>query len=750
MRQTSEIRSPKAENDGPETRQLHIRRLASSLPTGIVIGILAVLSQVSYGVLLFTGDLSGFVSQGIGLVLFGAVVFSAILALTSSFSGTIALSQGGPAAILGVLATIMANRMPASATPETVYYTVVAAVMLTSLITGMFFLLMGYFKLGNLVRFVPYPVIGGFLAGVGWLVIKGAINSMTERSLKFSNVPLFLQVQILIKWLPGVIFGIVLLLILRRYKHFLIMPALFLTAIGLFYLTLRLTGTSVAEAGSQGWFLGPFSSGSLWKPLTLSSFSQVDWMVLLKHIGNAAPILLISLISFLLNATGLELVIQKDFDLNRELQLVGAANVAAGLGGGPVGYHVLGQSTLAYRMGDSSRFVGLCVTGVCGATLFFGASLLSYFPKPVLGGSLVFIGLSFLVEWVYDARQKLPKIDYLLVLLILVVIGVFGFLQGVGVGLLVAGGLFILNYSRMTVVRNELSGANYHSNFDRSEHHRQTLRQKGEQITILKLHGFIFFGTANTLLERIRQRIHDSDHLPLRYLVLDFHHVRGLDSSVMYSFIKMKQLAKNHDFVLVLTYLSQEIRHQLEEAEILEDDTTLCRAFPDLDHSLEWCEDQVLLAENLSLLEEKQPLQQQLEHIFPHPAIAAKLMRYLEKCVKAPGTYLMRYGDPADDLYFIESGVVTIQIDLEEGKVLRLRTRGAGTTIGEVGLFLGGMRSASVVIERHGTFYRLTADALKRMQADDPDVLVELHVFIIRLLAERLADSSRIIKTMVD
>ena len=59
--------------------------------------------------------------------------------------------------------------------PPDVFLTVVAATLVVTVLCGVVFLVLGTFRLGNLVRFVPYPVVGGFLAGTGWLLFKGGI-----------------------------------------------------------------------------------------------------------------------------------------------------------------------------------------------------------------------------------------------------------------------------------------------------------------------------------------------------------------------------------------------------------------------------------------------------------------------------------------------------------------------------------------------------------------------------------------------
>ena len=156
--------------------------------------------------------------------------------------------------ILASIAAAIATQMPDGGTSEQLLITVVGAIALTSLLTGVFLFILGQLKLGELIRFLPYPVVGGFLAGLGCLLSQGAIKVMTDLELSSS----LFQAEVLLRWLPGLIFAIILLLVSRRYTHFLILPASFLAATGLFYLVLLLTNTPVSQASAQGWLLGPF------------------------------------------------------------------------------------------------------------------------------------------------------------------------------------------------------------------------------------------------------------------------------------------------------------------------------------------------------------------------------------------------------------------------------------------------------------------------------------------------------------
>jgi SulP family sulfate permease len=488
------------------------------------------------------------------------------------------------------------------------------------------------------------------------------------------------------------------------------------------------------------------SAGALWHPWDWAALQQIHWDVIGRQAGNLAAVVMVSVITILLRATGIELITAQNADLNHELRAAGLANLVAGLGGGMIGFHSLIDAVLAHKM-KATRLVGVVLAGICSVALVAGGAFLSFFPRPVLGGLLLFLGLDLIIEWVYKPWFKLPKVDYAMVILILAAINLIGFLEGVGLGLALAMVVFIVNYSSLSVVKHTLSGATYTSNVDRPRLYHQLLRQKGHWLYILELQGFIFFGTAQRLLDQIRQRIHDPALSPPHFVVLDFRLVSGLDSSAVLSFAKMKQLAQAHHFTLVLTHLAPKMQPQVSE---LFADPPVCRAFPDLDHGLEWCEDQAIETfESVGLSAKPPTLLKQLEKGLPRTVNAALLLASFERREFAPGACLICQGAESRELYIIEMGQVTVQRQLSSGAV-RLRTLGAGTIVGELGLYLRQPASASVVADQLTVAYSLTAAQLQRMEHDAPELASAFHRFIVGLLSERVARMNSTVQALLD
>jgi SulP family sulfate permease len=682
------------------------------------------------------------------MALFTALVVGVFVSLTSSYRGTVAIPQDRIAPILALVASVIAARM-SGATPEQTFATVVLGIALCTLGAGILLSVLGTFRLGNLIRFIPMPVVGGFLAGSGWLLLKGSLRVMTGELGGWSDLPRLVAPETLVDWGPGALLGIVLFITLRLSRRALTLPVMLLGAVALFYAILAVADISVVDARLRGWLPQPIESDGVWKPVTLAVLGQADWTVLLGQIGSFATVFVVSVVSILLNASALEYATGKEIDLNRELRVTGVANLITGLGGGMVGFHSLSLSGLVHRMGVQSRVAGLTAALLAGLTLLLGGSALSYFPLPVLGGLLFLLGMSFLVDWLYDAWFRLPRTDYLTVLLILAVIGTIGYMEGVGVGIIAAVLFFVVKYSRINVVRNDLTGAYHRSNVDRPRHHLRVLEQKGEQILILELQGFIFFGTANNLLNRVRDRVVDTEADPLRFLVLDFRRVTGLDSSAILSLTKMRDLGKKEGFIIVLTHVSRQVNRLMAAVGIEEKDAAVLM-FVDLDHGVEWCENEVLHAEVGEDEGEAISLRRELAAHCRRELELSMLMEYFERSEVEAGVTLLEQGDVSNDLLYLEAGQVTVWLGLGGGRKARLRSMRAGTVVGELGMVLGERRTATVTTDGPSIVYRLSTEALERMREEHPELAAAFHEFLIKLLAERLVHSNRALQALTD
>jgi SulP family sulfate permease len=715
------------------------------LLSGVLMGSTEVFVSLSLGALIFSGPLEPYLPQGIGMSLFTASLIMILTTVLSSLPGMIASVQDTSSVLLAVIAAGLVGGLSASPSKD-LLATVMVAIAVSTVASGLILTAVGVFKLGGLVRYIPYPVVGGFLAGTGLLLARGSVGAMTDYSLTIANLPHLMRSDQILMWLPGVFFALVLFFGLRYTNHILALPGLLLACLGLFYLALLVSGVSIQEASRLGLLIGGVGPIE-WKPFNPALLLHADWTAILGQAGNIAVLSAISLISLLLNATGIELAVKKDMRLDQELRTSGIANLLSGLGGGIIGYHSLSLTILGRRIGGGGRLTGFVAGIVIGAMLFFGASLLIYFPKPLLGGILLFLGLDFLVEWVVNSYPRFSHAEYGVVLLILVVIAVSDFLVGVGVGLAVMVVMFVLAYSQVDVVHHALSGSETQSNVERSTSQRRVLIEHGDQIYVLALQGFIFFGTANAVLERVQKRLDESGPHALRFIIFDLRRVSGVDSSAALSFDKVRQLAEANRFTLALTGTTASILEGLQ-IKPSETDGARLRIFPDLDHGLEWCEDQILMEMGYARREQDAGLASQLVETGLEPALANRLMAYLEQVLLQPGERLIARGDQADAMYFIESGRLSVYLELSKEKRVRLRTLQRGSSVGEMGLYLNQPRVAAVIAEQLSIAYRLSRLSLEKMEHDEPQLAAQFHAMMVRMLSEMLSLTTRHVEAL--
>jgi sulfate permease, SulP family len=697
--------------------QFRLNSLLPNLITGLTVGAIGVLFDLSFTALIFSGRLESHLAAGIGLVMFSVAATRIITAFTSSLPGMIADLGTVESAILAWSAGMIAKEIPASVSSTEVFVTVLAAIALTSILTGAFLLILGGLRIGEFVRTMPYPVVGGFIASSGWLLVKGGFKVMTDQPLDLTHLPALLQSDSLLQWFPGLLLAIYLLVLSQRRTHPLAMPASLAVSVGLFYLLLSLTGTSPAQASAQGWTLEIAASQGTWQPLSLAALSQVHWSAIYSQLTCTITVIVVTAIALLMKVTGLELLVDREIDMNRELKVAGLANFVTGLGGGILSYHALSDSMLSYKMGGKTRLSTLAGAAVFIVVPLLGASFLAYFPKPILGGMLLFLGFALLLEWVYDAWFKLSKADYAIVQLISVVSVVIGFLQGLTVGWLLAGILFVIRYSRLYTVRSGVSGSDRPSSVVRSSQERQILHESGAQIYLLEPQGFLFFGTANSLINQVRQRIVDGS--PVRFIVLDFSQVIDIDASAVQSFTRLKPLIVKHNLTLVLTQLAPTVRAKFEQADWFNLPDRL-EIFADLNKGLAWCEDQILAAD--------------LHYFLPEP------LRSLEKSLsrKEQLTQFIRYFEPfqlskrqlklypealPEGMYWVIAGETTVVLELP---------------LQADGLTTASLNSSHLTSQNSDSldFYYLSQAALKQMQLDDPAIAAELQKLMDHLLIE--------------
>ncbi len=287
---------------------------------GLVVTLTSLPFALSLGALVFSGPLAPYVGVGVGLVLFSGLVLGLVGERLSGRGGAIVLVQDKTAVILAAAAAVAGDVLARSPGANPLP-TVLVLLALGTLFTGATMWTLGRLRLGQLVRFIPFPVIAGFLAGTGAVLLLGAIEVMAHRPFAASH----LAPALLVRWLPGLLFGLFLAWWIERSPSKLAIPQALAVGTGLCFAALWAGGVGADAAMAGGWLLGPLPGGVLWPP-TVPDAATVDWRALLHGLPNLGPLAIVAVLGLLLNISSAEAVTDSEYDLDRELRANGAAN----------------------------------------------------------------------------------------------------------------------------------------------------------------------------------------------------------------------------------------------------------------------------------------------------------------------------------------------------------------------------------------------------------------------------------------
>ena len=351
-----------------------------------------------------------------------------------------------------------------------------------------------------------------------------------------------------------------------------------------------------------------------------------------------------------------------------------------------------------------------------------GAEFMKIVPTFLLGGLLIYVGLEFLIDWVWKARDELPLSDYIVVILILIEIIFSDILQGVTFGFFVAIILFVVNYSKLSVIKIETNDSDHASNVDRDLETRELLNKEGNRVLILILQGFIFFGTADKLITSIRNRIKDPEAHKVDFLVLDFHHVSQLDTSAIITFSKLAQLSDREGFHIVISGAHDSSLKQLVKHGFFTfGDQEWERIYKEqLDTAVDWCERRILADLNINAGDHKLTLEEVLGSITYEESDVKLLSDFFVIENRKAGEYFFNEGDKGESLYFVGSGTVVVVLKVPHQKERILRKHKSGAILGEMAIYTGDNRTASVRIEDDAQLFRLDKGKLEEMSGKFP------------------------------
>lgn len=719
-----------------------VKRALNDILGGAAASVLTVTFGLSYALLIFAGPLSPFLAYGIAATFISSAVLAAIVALGSSLPFAIAAPDSSTAAVTGILAASLVERVVAANPAAPLLSPVLITLGLSTVLTGVALCGLGLTRMGRAIRYVPYPVVGGFLGATGLLILMGAIRVITDHPVEFATLTRLANGIAMSELGAACAMALVLYLTWHRSRGPFGLPIILIGGVLTAHLAFWITGVSLTEARALGWTFQPPPQAAFMVPWHVDGLIHYPWFAVPDLLGNLVAVIFVTASSTLFNTTGIEVAVHREANLERELNATGTANMLTGVLGGYAGCISVSRSVLNFSSGGRGRLSGLTVAALSLLMLAVAPELLGFIPKFVLGGLLLYLGADQLHKWIIESRKRLSKLEYLSLIAIIAIIVVWGFVPGILIGIIIGCATFAFSAARVESIKYSFDGSEYRSSLDRSRDDQEVLLAHGGKIQGLNLQSYLFFGSANRLYQHVKQLLQERPEC--RYLLFDFKLVTGVDSSAAYSFAQIKRSAADLGVELILVHLSAAAEKVLRSSDFIGEGVVI---IPELDHALEWCENE-LISQHQGLAQEEASLRDWFAGILDSEDDADALIRRCQRIEVAAGEVIVQAGDPADSMHFILDGRVGIMVPAEDDRTTRVRSLGRYTTIGEMGLVSQAPRSATIQAEVDSVLYVLNTHQFQAIKDEDPALSHKLLTYFVSVMAERLTFANRTIAVL--
>ncbi|KAG9289106.1 hypothetical protein G9A89_022415 [Geosiphon pyriformis] len=790
-----------------------ILKPTSYIPAVILGLLLNLLDAISYGMITFPISqpiFSNFGPDGVSMFFVSTIISQLVYSLGGSiFGGGNGSMMIEVVPFLHIMAEIIIREV-GDENPKSVIATTILSFALSTIVTGSVFLLLGALKLGSLIEFFPRHILVGCIGGVGWFLIATGIevSARLEGNLEFSFSQLkllFFEAHTLALWSSA--FGLALLLRYIHYKihHPLVVPLFFMLVPLTFYTVVYLFDLEWEDLRNDGWvFPLPEGEAPWYRFYSYYDFNEVNWGALVQTIPAMFALTFFGILHVPINVPALGVSLNEDnVDTNRELVAHGFSNIFSGLAGSVQNYLVYTNSVLFIKSGGNSRVAGVMLAAASAVILFVGPWIVGYIPVMVVGALIFHLGLDLMKEALIDTWGIVNKLEYITITAIVIAMAVFGFIEGIFLGIIMACVFFVVSNSRKSAIRATYSGTSVKSTVRRLYRQQKFLKQVGSQIYAIKLQGYMFFGTISGVENAIRQVLmaHRWRQNPIRFLIVDFFLVTGLDFSAAEAFFRIQRLLEAKDVFLVLCGVQgeSEVGKALRSVGmwwVMDDTNQYLKTFENFNEALEWCENMLLKAyygqrihppamssnanqlamphngnpsppkeiteyatprQNLVQAVGRRTLQDEHNTLPSSQPFALlvqafqdisdknhdffiRLSAYFHEIHAPSGARLWQQGDAPDCLYLVERGLLRAQYIPEFGEQPRaVESILPGTMAGELGFFADRPRDASLFAESDCVLWQMRTSDYERLLNKEPKIANEFMRLSLNFSAERLA-----------
>lgn len=683
----------------------------------------------------------------------GIVGATVIGLVASTLGGTDRLISAPCAPAAAVLAAFAYELMSQGIAPGAI----VLLMVTVGIIAGMVQVLLGFAGVGALIKYIPYPVVSGYLTGVGLIIIGSQIppifgavvgtrwwevllgpSTWDWRALAIGGATVGVAVVAprLTQKVPGIILGI---------------------AAGLLaYLVLAMNDPALRDVAGNPLVIGPvgISADGLfnsvvgrWREIGDLRLGQIAALF-----GSALTLAALLSIDTLKTCVVLDQFTRTRHDSNRELVAQGVANIASSGVGGIPGAGTMGATMVNLTSGAQTRASGVFEGAFALVASLILSTQIAWIPVATLAGILIVIGVRMIDrEPLRFIESRATVFDFAVVVAVVVVALTIGLIAASAVGVALAILLFVREQIGGSVVRHKAYVNQRSSTWQRPEAEMRILEQKGDQAVIVELQGSLFFGTTQQLYADLERELHTRD-----YVILDLKRVQSVDVTTAHMLNQARDALLERGAKLILSNVRENLpngrnlREFLEHTGVLDDRETV-RIFPELDSAIAWVEDRLLGGRDArtDALAEA-PLQLAEMEIFArHKDETLKdLEAHIEIRSHKAGEAIYMRGQPGDEIYWIRCGSVRIFAPIGAGRMRHIASFGRGDFFGGLAFMDRQPRGNDATAYTDTQMYFLSREQFNQLAETHKRLAFSLIMAISRTLALRLRHADTELATL--
>lgn len=713
--------------------------LAGDFWGGLAAMLVALPSAIAFGVTIYSPLGSSYAAMG---ALAGILGVTALGLLAPMLGGTNRLISAPCAPAAAVLSAFVIDFLHKGNPPEAAMLMLV----LLALLAGAIQLLFGVAGLGRLIKYMPYPVVSGYLTGVGLYIIASQVPKFLGVP---SNVRFWESLVSLPQWKwQGIVVGVVTMVVMfgaPRITKSVPAAILGLLAGALAYVGLGLLDPSLLVLSGNSLVIGSFSSsggGSFTDGLT-ERWHAMGHLRLSDFTALAIPAMTLAVllsIDTLKTCVVLDALTRTRHDSNRELRGQGIGNIAAAVIGGMPGAGTMGATLVNISSGATSRLSGI-IEGVLALVAFLLLSaVIAWVPVAALSGILIVIGVRMIDRHtLHFLKASSTALDFVVIAAVVITALTVSLIAASGVGIVLAIILFVREQIGERVVRNKTYGNHTFSKQVRVQSEMDILARRGDQAVIVELQGSLFFGTTDQLYSALEPELKVRN-----YVILDMRRVQAVDLTAAHMLELIRDMLAERKGFLILSQVpdhlptGRDMQQYFDQVGLVRPDSAV-KVFEELDDAIEWVEDSILAQEALGHPKEKLLDLHELDLFRGRKEETLVALRdCMQQRTYKPGEQIFARGDAGDELFLIRRGEVRILLPIDKMHSHHISTLGRGVFFGELSFLDGCPRAATAVAFGEVDVFVLSRPAFNQLEGEHRQAALKLLEGLAVALSGRL------------